>query len=88
LGYCTDVVEIPDSSREVLQGVRTLVLDALRHRPHATHFTVEQACVEAGRIGASRTYFVHMTHDLGHAVTNRDLPDGVELAHDGLVIGE
>jgi len=92
LAYCTDVVEIPDSSRVYLEGapggVKTLVLDALRHRPHATHFTVEQACVEAGRIGASRTYFVHMTHDLGHGVTNRELPDGMELAYDGLVLGE
>jgi len=92
LAYCTDVVEIPDSTRQYLEGatggVKTLVLDALRHRPHATHFTVGQALAEAERIGASRTFFVHMTHDLGHAATNRDLPDGVVLAHDGLIVGD
>lgn len=91
LAYCTDVVEVPEASRVFLEGsvggVETLVLDALRERPHPTHFTVEQALEEAGRIGASRTYFVHMTHDLGHATTNMELPEGVELAYDGLVVG-
>jgi len=85
-------VEIPDESRVYLEGaqggVETLVLDALRDRPHPTHFTVEQAVVEAGRIGASRTYFVHMTHDLAHAATTRALPEGVELAYDGLIVGD
>ncbi len=92
LAYCTDVVEIPEDSRRYLEqapaGVRTLVLDALRDRPHPTHFTVEQAVVEAERIGASRTYFVHMTHDLGHAATTRALADGIELAYDGLIVGD
>ncbi len=91
LAYCTDVVEVPEASRVFLEGsvggVETLVLDALRERPHPTHFTVEQALEEAGRIGASRTYFVHMTHDLGHATTNMELPEGVALAYDGLVVG-
>jgi len=86
LAYCTDVVEVPDESRRHLEGVQTLVLDALRHRPHATHFTVEQALAEAERIGASRTYFVHMTHDLGHAETCKNLPAGVTLAFDGLTV--
>ncbi|MFK7760289.1 MAG: MBL fold metallo-hydrolase [Phycisphaerales bacterium] len=92
LCYCTDVVEIPDASRAYLEGapggVETLVLDALRDRPHPTHFTVEQAVHEAELVGASRTYFVHMTHDLGHTQTTRALPEGVELAYDGLVLGE
>lgn len=92
LCYCTDVVEIPDASRVYLEGapggVETLVLDALRDRPHPTHFTVEQAVREAEMIGASRTYFVHMTHDLGHTQTTRGLPEGVELAYDGLILGE
>ncbi|MBO6513249.1 MAG: MBL fold metallo-hydrolase [Phycisphaerales bacterium] len=92
LAYCTDVVEVPEASRAYLEGadggVETLVLDALRHRPHSTHFTVQQAVEEAQRVGASRTYFVHMTHDLGHATTNMELPEGVELAYDGLVVGD
>lgn len=92
LAYCTDVVEVPESSRAYLEGatsgVETLVLDALRHRPHSTHFTVEQAVEEAERIGASRTLFVHMTHDLAHAETTRSLREGIELAYDGLVVGD
>lgn len=86
LAYCTDVSAIPDGSWPALAGVRTLVLDALRHRPHPTHLTVEQAVAAAGQIGADRTFFVHMTHDLGHAETQRTLPEGVALAHDGLIV--
>lgn len=86
IAYCTDVVEIPEVSRGYLEGVETLVLDALRHRPHRTHFTVAQAVEEAERIGASRTLFVHMTHDLAHAETTRSLREGIDLAYDGLIV--
>ncbi len=91
LAYCTDVVEIPGSSRVHLRGLNTLVLGALRHRPHPTHFTVAQALAEAEGIKASRTFLVHMTHDLGHAVTNGGLSGcsvRVVLAHDGLIVGD
>lgn len=86
LAYCTDVSEIPESARPGLSDLRTLVLDALRHRPHDTHLTLDQAVAEAGRIGAGRTLFVHMAHDLGHEATNAALPAGMALAHDGLVL--
>lgn len=86
LAYCTDCSAIPDETWPLLGGVRTLVLDALRHRPHPSHLTIDQATEAAARIGASRTYFVHMTHDLGHAETQAGLPDGVMLAHDGLIV--
>lgn len=88
LAYCTDVCAIPDRSMELLRAADTLVLDALRHRPHSTHFTVEQAVEAAGKINASRTYFVHMTHDLRHAQTDAALPDGIALAYDGLILPE
>jgi len=88
LAYCTDVVVIPGETRPYLQGLTTLVLDALRERPHTTHFTVGQALVEAQQIGAGRTWFVHMTHDLPHAATNETLPEHINLAHDNLVIPE
>lgn len=86
LAYCTDASAIPDESWPALAGVRTLVLDALRHRPHPTHLTVAQAIEVSGRVGADRTFLIHMTHDLGHAVTQAALPGGVVLAHDGLVV--
>jgi phosphoribosyl 1,2-cyclic phosphate phosphodiesterase len=84
--YLTDCNRIPDSSWPLLSGVETLVLDALRERPHSTHFSVSEALQVADRIGSSRTYFTHVCHDLPHAATCARLPDGVELAYDGLVL--
>lgn len=86
LAYCTDVSAIPPESWRLLRGVNTLVLDALRPRHHPTHFTLDQALNVAERVGAPRTYFVHMSHDLKHAETNAALPEGMQLAHDGLVL--
>ncbi len=88
LAYCTDASSIPERSMERLQAADTLVLNALRHRPHSTHFNTEQALAAAEQINASRTYLVHMTHDLMHARTNSDLPPGISLAYDGLILPE
>ena len=79
--YVTDCSRIPESSFELLAGVEILILDALRHRPHPTHFSVEQATAAARRIGARRTIFTHMTHEVDH---DDPLPDGVEFGYDGL----
>jgi len=87
LAYCTDVSAIPPESWKPLRGVRTLVLDALRKRHHPTHFTLEQAVNAAAQIDAERTFFIHITHDLGHAETSAELPEGMVLAHDGLALG-
>ncbi|MBE7507426.1 MAG: MBL fold metallo-hydrolase [Planctomycetia bacterium] len=84
--YCTDVGKIPESSWPLLEGLDVLVLDALRKRPHPTHFNLDQAVEHAQRIGAKRTFFTHIAHELPHAETNRELPAGMALAHDGLVI--
>lgn len=86
LAYCTDVSAIPPESWARLRGLKTLVLDALRHRKHPTHFTVEEAVNAAANIGADRTWFIHMSHDLSHAETDPTLPDGMRLAYDGLVL--
>lgn len=87
LAYCTDVSGVPPAAWPRLRGLRTLVLDALRHRHHPTHFTLGQAVGVAHEAGASRTYFIHMTHDLPHAATQAGLPAGMGLAWDGLEIG-
>jgi phosphoribosyl 1,2-cyclic phosphate phosphodiesterase len=84
--YLTDCSAIPDSSWPLLNGVRTLVLDALRERPHSTHFSVPEAIKAAAQIGAERTYLTHISHELPHAETCARLPHGVELAYDGLVL--
>ena len=84
--YLTDCSAVPESSWALLAGVRTLVIDALRHRPHPTHLTVAQAIEVAARVGAGRTLLTHIAHDLGHAETSARLPPGVELAYDGLIV--
>ena len=85
IAYCTDCNAVPDSSRKLLEGLDVLVLDGLRRRPHPTHFNLDEAIAEAERIGARRTYFTHIAHELPHAETNAGLPEGMELAYDGLV---
>jgi phosphoribosyl 1,2-cyclic phosphate phosphodiesterase len=84
--YLTDVSAIPEPSFALLEGLDTLILSALRHKPHRTHATLEQAVEWAGCIGAHQTWFTHICHDLGHEETNRTLPDGIRLAYDGLSI--
>jgi phosphoribosyl 1,2-cyclic phosphate phosphodiesterase len=84
--YLTDCSAIPDESWPLLHGVETLVIDALRHKPHPTHFTVAEALTAVERIAPRRAFFTHMAHDLPHAETCARLPPGVELAYDGLVL--
>lgn len=84
--YLTDCSGIPEASYALLAGVELLVIGALRHKPHPSHFTVAEAVDAATRIGASRVYFTHMNHDLGHVATCAGLPGGMQLAYDGLVV--
>jgi phosphoribosyl 1,2-cyclic phosphate phosphodiesterase len=84
--YMTDVSAIPEESFALLEGVEVLVLSALRHMPHPSHATLEQALAWARRIGARQTWFTHIAHDLGHEETNRNLPVNAKLAYDGLSV--
>ena len=84
--YLTDCSGIPEPSLALLSDLDVLVLDALRHRPHPTHYTVAEALEVAGRVKPNRTLFTHICHDLPHAATNATLPQGVELAFDGLAL--
>ena len=86
VAYLTDHSEIPESSLDRLRGLDVLFLDALRHRPHPTHSTVEASIATARRVEPKRTYFTHMCHDVGHAATQASLPPGIFLAYDGLEI--
>ena len=86
LAYCTDTNGIPPQSMKLLQGLDVLVLDALRRRPHATHFSLDEAVAVARQLAARRTLFTHICHDLDHRATNAALPPGMELAYDGLRI--
>ncbi|HEX4498107.1 MAG TPA: MBL fold metallo-hydrolase [Thermoanaerobaculia bacterium] len=79
--YVTDCNRIPESSLALLAGVEILVLDALRHRPHSTHFSVAEALEVAARIAPRRTILTHMAHEVDH---DDPLPAGVEFGYDGL----
>ena len=84
--YLTDCNRIPEESWPLLEGLDVLVLDALRRRPHPTHFSIDEAIAVAMRVKPRQTYFTHICHDLPHAATNATLPPGIELAYDGLVL--
>lgn len=86
VAFCTDVSRIPDESWPLLESLDTLVLDALREKPHATHFSVGQALEVVERVRPRRTYLTHISHQLDYDATNARLPEGVELAFDGLRI--
>jgi phosphoribosyl 1,2-cyclic phosphate phosphodiesterase len=83
--YLTDCSAIPEDSWPLLEGVELLVLDALRDRPHPTHFSVDEALAVVERLRPARALFTHIAHDLPHAATCARLPRGAELAYDGLI---
>ena len=84
VAYCTDTNGIPARSMELLQGLDVLILDALRHKPHTTHFSLGEAIEVAQSLRPRRTLFTHISHELEHEATNAALPPGMELAYDGL----
>ncbi|MFH1429533.1 MAG: MBL fold metallo-hydrolase [Candidatus Margulisiibacteriota bacterium] len=86
IAYVTDCSQIPEESYALLNGLDVLILDALRITPHPTHFNLEEAIEAAQRIGAKKTYFTHIAHQIEHEKVSRGLPDGIDLAYDGLVI--
>jgi phosphoribosyl 1,2-cyclic phosphate phosphodiesterase len=86
LGYVPDCHQMPHDAIRRLQGVDVMVLDALRHKPHTTHLTVADSVNILQRIGAARSYVIHMCHDLDHEETQRGLPSGMYVSYDGLAI--
>ena len=84
--YLTDHSDIPPDSMEQLTGLDILFLDALRHKPHPTHSTVERSLQWVTALSPKRAFFTHICHDLSHARTEAELPPHVRLAYDGLEI--
>ena len=82
--YLTDFSEIPEESFAQLKELDILFLDALRHKPHPTHSTVDNSLRIVDRVGPRRAFFTHICHDLPHAVTNASLPPHVRLSYDGM----
>ena len=85
LAYITDMKTIDDSELPYLQGVKVLVVNALRfEKPHHSHQLVSDAIAFARRVGAKQTYLIHSSHHIGrHAEVNQKLPEGVSMAYDG-----
>ena len=88
--YVTDCSHIPEESMQLLTGVKTLVLDGLRHRPHKTHFTLEQAAEIASQLGVERCFLTHLSHEVEHEAGNEFLKTttdaAIVLGYDGLVL--
>lgn len=83
VAFCTDVSTIPAESRELLQDLDTLIIDALRYDPHPTHLSVDQACKWSARLKPRRTILTHMSHDLDYNRLSAELPRGIEPGFDG-----
>ena len=87
MAYLTDFKTIADAEVGKLIGVELLVVNALRFRPHPSHFNVEEALALIARVAPRRALITHVSHEIGrHAATTALLPRGVELAYDGLEI--
>ncbi len=86
IAYLTDASRIPESSFDLLAGLDALVLNALRHKPHPTHFSLEESIEAARRIGAKKTYFTHIAHNIKHERDSKLLPPGMEFGYDALTV--
>lgn len=86
LAYCTDVKRIPEESWPLLEGLDTLILDALRPEPHPTHFSLDEALAAIERLRPRRAFLTHLSHGLDHGPTESTLPPSVALAYDGLTL--
>jgi phosphoribosyl 1,2-cyclic phosphate phosphodiesterase len=85
--YITDANYISDEEIEKIKGSKILVLNALQKEPHVSHFTVDQAIEIVKKINPEKAYFIHMGHRLGkHADVEKELPQNIHFAYDGLVV--
>jgi len=86
MAYITDASGIPEETLEKLAGLDLLILNALGYKPHPTHFCLEEALAEVEKIRPKRTILTHINHSFDHQKVNRELPENVELAYDGMTI--
>jgi len=84
--YITDASSISEESIKLIEGTEILVLNGLRYRAHHTHLSLQESVNIADRIGAKKSYFTHMTHDVLHKNLERELPKNMFPAYDGLTI--
>lgn len=87
LAYITDANGLPEATINTIQNIPILVINALHHRPHHSHFTLEQTIAQIAALNPGRTYLIHMSHHMGlHAQVDKQLPAHIQLAYDGLEV--
>lgn len=86
LAYVPDCKAMPQGTMEMLDSVDVMILDALRHRTHKTHMTIEESVETLQRINATQSYLVHMCHDVDHASLAATLPADIDVAYDGMTL--
>jgi len=86
LAYVTDVNKIPEESLQKLNDLEVLIIDAVRFKPHPTHYSVEEALEVIEKLKPKKAYLTHLNHNIMHERDSRNLPDGVEFAYDGLKV--
>ncbi len=84
--YMTDCNYVPPQSRELLRGLKLLILGALRYEPHPTHFSLDEAVAFAREVGAKKVVFTHLNHALDYSKVNSQLPGGMSLGYDGMIL--
>ena len=84
LAYIPDCKVMPSETLSLIKGVDVIVLDALRHRQHATHMTIAESLACLSQVEAKEAYLIHMCHEVGHAELEARLPPGIRVAYDGL----
>jgi len=83
--YITDANYISETEKDKIRNSKVLVLNALRREEHISHFTFQQAIDLANELKAETTYLTHISHQLGlHAEVEKELPEHIRLAYDGL----
>jgi phosphoribosyl 1,2-cyclic phosphate phosphodiesterase len=85
--YVTDANFISEETKEKIKGSQILVINALRHEPHPSHFTLSEAIELVNELKIPTVFFTHISHQLGkHEEVSASLPPNIQIAHDGLTI--
>lgn len=84
MAYITDMKSIPEEELFYLEGLDFLIINGLRHEPHNTHQTIEEAALFAEKIGAKQARIIHLSHHAHrHEVVNLTLPGNIQVGYDG-----
>jgi phosphoribosyl 1,2-cyclic phosphodiesterase len=86
LVYITDASAIPEESKALIKNCKLLIVNALREKPHSTHFSIGEACAFAEEMEAERSVLIHISHHVHHAAREKTLPQAIRLAYDGLTL--